>query len=145
MRAVIQRVQRAEVRVGGESVGAIGEGLLVLLGVEAADGEGEAAALARKIARLRIFPSEHRPIDRSLLERGSGGAILVVSQFTLCADTSRGHRPSFLGAAAPEVGERLYELFCAKLREDGLAVRTGRFGAMMEVELVNDGPVTIVL
>jgi D-tyrosyl-tRNA(Tyr) deacylase len=143
VKAVIQRVSRASVAVDGEVVGAIGRGLLVLLGVAEGDGEADAGALAAKIAKLRIFPSERRPIDSSVLD--VGGAALVVSQFTLCADTSRGNRPSFVRAAAPEEAERLYGLFCRHLRELGVPVETGRFAAMMDVELVNDGPVTIVL
>jgi len=139
----VQRVSRAEVRVAGEVVGRIGRGLLVLVGVESGDAEGAAAALAGKVAKLRVFPSEHRPIDRSVLD--VGGAVLSVSQFTLCADTSRGNRPSFVGAAAPDVAETLYERFNAELRALGVEVATGRFAAMMDVELVNDGPVTILL
>ena len=143
MKAVIQRVSRAEVRVGGEVTGSIGRGLLVLLGVTAEDGDDDARALAEKTSKLRIFPSERRPIDRSVLDV-EGGA-LVVSQFTLCADTSRGNRPSFVGAAGPEEANRLYELFCSHLHQLGVPTKTGRFGAMMDVHLVNDGPVTIVL
>ena len=143
MKAVVQRVKRAEVRIEEGVAGAIDRGLLVLLGVMEQDTDADARALAGKTAKLRIFPSEHRPIDRSLLD--VGGAALVVSQFTLCADTSKGNRPSFVGAAAPEEANRLYELFCARLRELDVTVATGRFGAMMDVELVNDGPVTIVL
>jgi D-tyrosyl-tRNA(Tyr) deacylase len=143
VKAVIQRVSRAEVRVSGEAVGSIGTGIVVLLGVAEGDGEADARALAAKAAKLRIFPSAERPIDRSVLD--AKGAALVVSQFTLCADTSRGNRPSFAGAARPEEAERLYLLFCEALREAGVPVATGTFGAMMDVELVNDGPVTIVL
>jgi D-tyrosyl-tRNA(Tyr) deacylase len=143
VKAVVQRVSRAEVRVEGEVTGAIGRGLLVLLGVTGDDTEGDAVALAEKIAKLRVFPSDRRPIDRSVLD--VGGEALVVSQFTLCADLSRGNRPSFVAAAGPEEANRLYELFCDALRDRGIAVETGRFGAMMDVELVNDGPVTIVL
>lgn len=143
MRAVIQRVSRAEVRIGGELAGAIGRGIVVLLGVALEDTDDDARTLANKVLKLRIFPSEHRPIDRSLLD--IGGEALVVSQFTLLADTSKGNRPSFVGAARPEEAERLYEKFCAVLRDQGVSVATGRFGAMMDVELVNDGPVTIVL
>ncbi len=139
----MQRVSRAEVRVDGEVVGAIGAGILVLLGVEQGDGEQGVRGLAAKVARLRIFPGETKPIDRSLLD--VKGAALVVSQFTLCADTSRGHRPSFLSAAPPGEASRLYGEFCAALRAEGLPVSTGRFGARMQVELVNDGPVTILL
>ena len=143
MKAVIQRVSRAEVRIDSETVGAIGRGMVVLLGVAEGDADDDAARLAGKIAKLRIFPSEHRPIDASVLD--VKGSALVVSQFTLCADTRKGNRPSFIGAAAPEEAERLYELFCEQLRAEGVRVETGRFAAMMDVELINDGPVTIVL
>lgn len=129
--------------VNGETIGRIGRGLLVLLGVARGDTDASARALAEKTAKLRIFPSERRPIDSSIGD--IGGAALVVSQFTLCADTSRGNRPSFVEAAPPEEAERLYELYCAHLRGLGVPVETGRFAAMMDVELVNDGPVTIVL
>jgi D-tyrosyl-tRNA(Tyr) deacylase len=138
MRAVVQRVSRASVSPGGE----IGRGLCVLLGVARGDGEEQAARLAGKVARLRIFPDEGR-FDRSVDD--VAGAILVVSQFTLIADTAKGNRPSFAEAAPPEEAEVLYERFCAELRALGLAVETGVFGAKMAVELVNDGPVTIVL
>ena len=143
MKAVIQRVSRAEVRVDGETVGSIGRGMVVLLGVAEGDTDADAVRFAQKIAKMRIFPSEHRPIDAPVLD--VGGSALVVSQFTLCADTRKGNRPSFIGAAAPEEAERLYEFFCDKLRAEGVPVETGRFAAMMDVELVNDGPVTIVL
>jgi len=143
VRAVVQRVSRAEVRVAGEVTGRIGRGLVVLLGVGTVDADADAQALASKVAKLRIFPSEERPIDRSVVD--VKGEALVVSQFTLLADTSRGNRPSFVGAARPEEAERLYDLFCESLRGHGVPVATGRFGAMMEVDLCNDGPVTIVL
>jgi len=139
----VQRCSRAEVRIDGRVTGEVGRGLVILLGVSRGDTDAEARALAQKVAKLRIFPSERRPIDRSVLD--VGGAALVVSQFTLCADTSKGNRPSFITAAAPEDADRLYELFCTCLRELGVPVATGEFGAMMDVELVNDGPVTIVL
>ena len=139
----MQRVGRASVRVEGRVTAEIGAGLLVLLGVAAGDGEAEAGRLAGKVARLRIFENEAGRFDRSLLD--AGGSALVVSQFTLIADTAKGNRPSFAGAAAPEQAERLYERFCAVLRDLGLAVEQGVFGARMAVELVNDGPVTIVL
>lgn len=139
----MQRCSRAEVRIDGRVAGAIERGLVVLLGVSQGDTAAAARALAAKVAKLRIFPSERRPIDRSVLD--VGGSALVVSQFTLCADTSKGNRPSFITAAQPGEAERLYELFCACLRELGVPVATGEFGAMMDVELVNDGPVTIVL
>ena len=143
MRAVCQRVSEARVRVGGETVGEIGRGLCVLLGVARGDTEAEAARLAGKVARLRVFEDDAGHFDRSLLDVGGGA--LVVSQFTLLADTAKGNRPSFTGAAPPEQAEPLYERFCAELRGLGVPVETGVFGAMMEFELVNDGPVTIVL
>ncbi|MHC4450839.1 MAG: D-aminoacyl-tRNA deacylase [Planctomycetota bacterium] len=143
MRAVIQRVTRAEVRVDGAVVGSIGSGYLVLLGVEQGDGDGDADAIAAKTAKLRLFRSESKPIDRNILD--ACGAALVVSQFTLCGDVRKGNRPSFVSAAEPAEAERLYERYCDQLRERGVRVETGRFGAMMEVELINDGPVTIIL
>ena len=143
MRAVVQRVSRAAVRVGADVSGEIGTGLVVLLGVAAGDAESDADGLAGKVARLRIFANEEGRFDRSVLD--AGGNVLVVSQFTLLADTAKGNRPSFTAAAAPEEAERLYERFCAALRELGATVEQGVFGARMEVELVNDGPVTIVL
>jgi D-tyrosyl-tRNA(Tyr) deacylase len=139
VRAVVQRVSQARVTPGGE----IGRGLCVLLGVARGDGEDEAARLAGKVARLRIFPDEAGRFDRSV--EAVGGAVLVVSQFTLIADTAKGNRPSFAEAAPPEEAEPLYEHFCAELRGLGVPVGTGVFGARMELELVNDGPVTIVL
>lgn len=139
MRAVIQRVSRASASPGGS----IGPGLLILLGVDARDDVEVAAALAAKVAKLRIFENENGKFDHSLLDVGR--AALVVSQFTLIADTAKGNRPSFSHAAAPERAEELYERFCAALRELGIPVETGVFGAKMEVSLVNDGPVTIVL
>ena len=143
MRAVLQRVRSARVVVDGEVVGAIERGVLAYVGVAAGDTPAEAEWLAGKIAGLRIFPSDERPIDRSLLE--VGGAALVVSQFTLLADTRRGRRPSFTGAAAPDVAEPLVDAVVEALRGQGIEVATGRFGAMMQVESTNDGPVTIVL
>jgi len=143
VRAVAQRVREASVSVEGEVVGACAAGLVILLGVAATDGDAEADRLAAKIARLRIFENEEGRFDRSLLE--IAGEALVVSQFTLIADTRKGNRPSFTAAAEPHVAEPLYERFCARLAEEGLAVARGRFGARMEVSLVNDGPVTIVL
>ncbi len=139
MKAVVQRVARASVDPGGE----IGAGICVLLGVAVGDTEAGADRLAGKVARLRIFEDERGKFDRSLLE--TGGAALVVSQFTLIADTARGNRPSFSGAARPEQAEPLYERFCAALRDLGVPVETGVFGARMQVGLVNDGPVTILL
>ena len=143
MKAVLQRVLRASVRVGGRTEGEIGDGLLVLLGIAQEDGEDEAARLAGKVARLRVFENDEGRLDRSLLD--TGGAALVVSQFTLIADTRKGNRPSFAAAAAPQEAKTLVESFCAALRELGVPVETGVFGARMEVELVNDGPVTITL
>jgi D-tyrosyl-tRNA(Tyr) deacylase len=129
--------------VGGDIVGEIGHGLCVLLGVARGDDEASADRLAERIARLRIFENEDGKFDRNLLD--TGGAALVVSQFTLIADTAKGNRPSFSGAASPEDAERLYERFCTALGESSLPVETGVFGARMRVELANDGPVTIVL
>ena len=143
MRAVVQRVASARVRVDGALVGEIRAGLCVLLGVSREDGEDAAQRLAGRVARLRIFENDRGRFDRSLLD--VGGEALVVSQFTLIADAEKGNRPSFGNAAAPEEAEPLYERFCAELRELGVEVATGRFGARMAVELVNDGPVTIVL
>jgi D-tyrosyl-tRNA(Tyr) deacylase len=139
MKAVVQRVARARVTPGG----AIDAGLCVLLGVAEGDDEAAADTLAGKVARLRIFPDGEGRFDRALLDTGAGA--LVVSQFTLIADTRKGNRPSFAGAARPEVAEPLYERFCAALHALGVHVETGVFGARMQVELVNDGPVTIVL
>jgi len=142
MKAVLQRVSRASVRVGDELVGEIGPGLCMLLGVARGDGPEQAAKLAGKVARLRVFEHDGR-FDLSLLD--VGGEALVVSQFTLLGDTATGNRPSFSDAAPPALAEPLYDAFCAELRSLGVRVATGRFGARMAVELVNDGPVTIVL
>ena len=139
MRAVVQRVARARSTPGGS----IGPGLCVLLGVAEGDDEAAAERLAGKVARLRIFEGEDGKFDRSLLD--TAGAALVVSQFTLIADTAKGNRPSFSAAARPELAEPLYERFAAALGELGVPVETGVFGARMEIELVNDGPVTVVL
>src|SRR5438128_7741302 len=143
MKAVVQRVARARVLVGGEVRSEIGAGLCILLGVARGDDAAAADRLAGKVARLRIFENEEGRFDRSLLD--VGGAALVVSQFTLIADTAKGNRPSFAHAAPPDEAEPLYDAFCAALRALGVEVATGLFGARMQLELVNDGPVTIVL
>ena len=143
MRAVVQRVTGAQALVEGETVGEVGRGLCVLLGVAAGDDEGVAERLAGKVARLRIFENEEGKFDRSVVDV-HGGA-LVVSQFTLIADTAKGNRPSFADAAPPEQAERLYEGFCEALAGHGIDVGKGRFGARMLVEVANEGPVTIVL
>jgi len=143
MRALLQRARRGELRVDGEIVGAIGEGLVILLGVGSHDTEAVADDLARRAAELRLFRDEEGRTNRSLLEMG--GAALVVSQFTLYADTRRGRRPGFTDAAGPEVAERLYRRFTGALERFGITTATGRFGEEMLVELVNDGPFTIWL
>ncbi len=143
MRALIQRVAEGRVTVEHEVVGAIGRGLVVLLGIAASDGIAEATVLADKVAHLRIFGDSEGKFNRSLLDEG--GAVLVVSQFTLYADTRKGRRPSFARAAAPGHAAPLVEYFCQALRVQGVQVASGRFGTMMQVHLVNDGPVTIWL
>jgi D-tyrosyl-tRNA(Tyr) deacylase len=143
LRAVVQRVARARVLVGGEVRAEVGAGLCLLLGVARGDDAAAAERLAGRVARLRIFENAEGRFDRSLLD--VGGAALVVSQFTLLADTAKGNRPSFTDAAPPEEAEPLYERFRKTLEALGVEVETGVFGARMEVELVNDGPVTIVL
>lgn len=143
MRAVVQRVTRAEVRVDGAVVGAIDGGLLVLLGVAPTDGAAEVAWMAQKLAGLRIFADEEGLMNLSVVD-GAGGA-LVVSQFTLYGDCRKGRRPSFIKAARPELAEPLYEAFCEALAAQGVPVQRGRFGADMAVELLNDGPVTLVI
>jgi D-tyrosyl-tRNA(Tyr) deacylase len=143
LRAVVQRVAAAQVIVAGETAGEVGHGLCVLLGVAATDDEDLAERLAGKVARVRIFENDDGKFDRSVLD--VHGGVLVVSQFTLIADTTKGNRPSFSGAAAPDQAERLYEGFCEALESQGIDVSRGRFGARMTVELANDGPVTIVL
>lgn len=147
MRAVLQRVTSASVHVDGELVGAIGPGLLIYVGVAAGDGASEADWLAKRVAELRLFPESTaesaRSMERSLID--SGGAALVISQFTLLADTKKGRRPSFFAAAAPDLAAPLVDAVVAALRAQGIEVATGRFGAHMQVESVNDGPVTITL
>lgn len=143
MKAVIQRVTEAAVTVDNQVVGQIGAGLLILLGVGVGDSDAEVKLLAEKTVNLRIFADADGKFNRSLLD--IDGAALVVSQFTLYADTRRGRRPSFTNAALPDVAAPLVEAFCGEMRRYGVPVATGRFGAMMKVALVNDGPVTITL
>jgi D-tyrosyl-tRNA(Tyr) deacylase len=143
MRAVVQRVSRAQVSVGKEIVGKVGPGLLVLLGVSKIDTKADAEYLAAKILGLRIFEDETGKMNLSLFE--TRGSVLAVSQFTLCGDSRKGRRPSFDEAAPPDVARGLYEYFVSKIREAGILCETGQFQAMMQVELVNDGPVTILL
>jgi D-aminoacyl-tRNA deacylase len=144
VRIVLQRVKDASVTVGGERISEIGPGLLLLVGVGQGDEEPEAGWLAEKVAGLRIFNDENGKMNLSV--RDVGGEVLAVSQFTLLADTRKGKRPSFVGAAPPEEAERLFDYFCERLRVAGVgSVKTGSFGAMMDVALTNDGPVTIIL
>jgi D-tyrosyl-tRNA(Tyr) deacylase len=143
MRALVQRVKRARVSIGQEVVAEIDHGLLVFLGIKEGDQERDARLLAEKIANLRIMADENDKMNLSILD--IKGEILVISQFTLYADTSYGRRPSFIKAAKPEVALSLYEKFVKKLKEQGISVKTGKFGEYMEVELVNDGPVTIMI
>ena len=143
VRAVVQRASEASVRVDGEVVGRIGPGLVVLLGVGKDDAERDADVLADKVLNLRVFPDETGQMNRSVLD--VGGGLLVISQFTLMGDARRGRRPSYIEAAAPDEANRLYEHFVARLRPSGLEVATGVFRAMMDVALVNQGPVTILL
>ncbi len=143
MRVVVQRVSRAAVRVDGTTVGAIGRGFVVLVGLAAADGEAALRWMAEKLVGLRVFGDAEGKMNLALGD--VGGALLVISQFTLYGDVQKGRRPSFIDAAPPAVAEPLYERFVAILRELGAKVETGTFGAMMDVELVNDGPVTLVI
>ena len=143
MRAVLQRVRRARVLVEGDAVGAIDGGLLVLLGVAPGDSADQARWMADKVVGLRVFADGDGKMNLDVRE--AGGAILVVSQFTLFGDCKKGRRPSFVGAATPEVATPLYEAFVAAIRAHGVRAETGRFGADMQVELVNDGPVTLIL
>ena len=143
MRAVIQRVKESSVTVKNEIIGKIGRGLLVLLGVANEDKADDAEYLADKITNLRIFEDDKGKMNRSLLE--TGGEMIVVSQFTLLGDCRKGRRPSFMNAADPEKANELYEHFVKEVRQKGVSVKTGRFRAMMEVSLINDGPVTIIL
>jgi len=143
MRAVLQRVSQAEVRVGEQVVGRIGRGFVVLLGVAKDDTEKDAAFIADKTIAMRVFADAEGKMNLAL--RQVGGELLVISQFTLLADTESGRRPSFIRAAPPEEAKRLYELFLSLVRNDGVRIETGEFGAMMAVSLTNDGPVTIIL
>jgi len=143
MRAVVQRVARAHVLEDGRLLGEVAGGFCVLLGIARGDDEKVAESLAKKLARLRIFPDDEGRFSHTL--KDVGGSALVVSQFTLLGDTKKGNRPSFSDAAPGDVAEPLYERFCDTLRAEGVGVATGRFGALMQVELVNDGPVTIIL
>ena len=143
MRAVVQRVKKSSVNVGGDVVGKIGRGLLVLLGVANGDTTEDADFMANKIAHLRIFEDENQKMNRSLHD--VGGEMLVVSQFTLLGDCRKGRRPSFINAAGPDQATKLYEYFVKKTREQGISIQTGQFRAMMEVELINDGPVTLII
>ena len=143
MRAVIQRIKECSVRVEGQIIGQTGVGLLVLLGVAQGDGPSDADHLANKIINLRIFEDQNGKMNRSLLD--AGGEMMVVSQFTLLADCRKGRRPSFVDAAEPKLATALYEYFVEQVRSRGINVATGRFGAMMDVTLVNEGPVTILL
>jgi D-tyrosyl-tRNA(Tyr) deacylase len=143
MRAVVQRVSRGEVRVDGAVVGTVAKGFVVLLGVARDDGEADAAALAEKLAGLRVFTDAGGKMNLALAE--VGGGLLVISQFTLLGDARKGNRPGFIDAAPPEAADALYQRVCALLREKGLVVATGIFRADMAVELVNEGPVTILL
>ena len=143
MRAVIQRVSRGAVHVDGETVGEIGVGYVALLGIASTDGQAEIDAFADKLVGLRVFRDDDDRMNRSIVD--AGGSVLLISQFTLLGDVRKGRRPSFIGAAPPEIAEPLYEATVAAIRERGVEVATGRFGAMMDVELVNDGPVTITM
>ena len=144
MRIVLQRVREASVTVAGDRISQIGPGFLLLVGVADGDGEPEADWLAEKTAGLRIMPDKEEKMNLGI--KDTGGAVLAVSQFTLLADTRKGKRPSFIKAAPPEKATRLFDYFCERIRSAGVAeVETGRFGAMMDVHLINDGPVTIVL
>ena len=143
MRAVLQRVRKSSVSVSGEVVGEIGGGILALMAVAPGDSEREVRYMADKISNLRIFPDEAGKMNRSLLD--TGGEMLVVSQFTLYGDCRKGRRPSFVAAASPEVAEALIEKFIEEVKTLGVKTAAGRFGAMMEVELINDGPVTLLL
>ena len=143
MKAVLQRVSSASVSVDDTQISSIKNGFLILLGVQQGDDEKDLEYLVKKTVGMRIFKDDNQHMNLSI--KDVNGEALVVSQFTLCADTHKGRRPSFIHAAPPEMAENLYQKFCEKLGAEGIPVQTGRFGAMMDVELVNDGPVTIIL
>ncbi|MHB2149001.1 D-aminoacyl-tRNA deacylase [Calditrichota bacterium LG25] len=143
MKVVVQRVKKASVKVEGKTVGQIGKGLLLLIGVDQKDDEEDIAFVADKCVNLRIFEDEQGKMNRSLLE--VGGEILAISQFTLLGDTRKGRRPSFINAADPQKGDAFYQKFIERLRQHGVKVETGIFGAMMDVELLNYGPVTLIV
>ena len=143
MLAVVQRVKESSVDIDGESVGNIGPGLMVLLGVARGDSQKDADFLAEKISNLRIFEDENKKMNLSLLE--TGGEMLIISQFTLLGNCQKGRRPSFVNAAEPKAANSLYEYFIKRVKSKGIRVQTGRFGAMMQVRLTNDGPVTLII
>ena len=144
MKAVIQRVEKAEVTIQNDVVGKIGAGLLVFLGIENGDNEENAIRLIKRIIHLRIFSDQYKESNISVMDQK--GEILIVSQFTLCANMDKGHRPSYIGAASPDQAEKLYKFFCLKLKDlSGLNIQEGRFGAMMKVALINNGPATFIL
>ncbi len=143
MLAVIQRVNKSSVSINGKNIGKIGKGLLVLLGVAGDDKKADADFMAEKIVNLRIFEDENQKMNLSLID--TKGAMLVISQFTLLGDCRKGRRPSFFRAASPDIANELYERFINQVRKKGINVETGKFGAMMDVELINDGPVTIIV
>ena len=143
MRAIIQRVSSASVSVDGRKISSIAVGMLILLGIQQGDDEKDLEYLVKKTSGMRIFKDDKEHMNLSIQD--VNGEALLVSQFTLCADTSKGRRPSFIHAAPPEMAENMYQKFCEKLGAEGISVQTGKFGAMMDVELVNDGPVTIIL
>ena len=143
MKAVIQRVLSASVSINGRQISFINQGFLIFLGVAKEDNSVDLDYLVKKTTGLRIFKDKDENMNLSIQD--VGGEVLVVSQFTLCADTNKGHRPSFIRAAVPDVADKMYQQYCKKLREENISVKTGQFGAMMEVTLINDGPVTILL
>ena len=143
MKAVIQRVLSASVSINGKQISFINQGFLIFLGIAKEDNSVDLDYLVKKTTGLRVFNDKDENMNLSIQD--VGGEVLVVSQFTLCADTNKGHRPSFINAAVPDVADNMYQQYCKKLREENISVKTGQFGAMMEVTLINDGPVTILL